>query len=163
MDEEHRLQHLGPKVIVILGIRRGRKDVFGIVVLLEVKQDGGRFDDGEVVSVGISDRRDTAVGLEFKEPWLGKKGRLDGCTRCLVTCIVFRMVRDEIDEMASSASWAIRMTGESLTDLFLSALANVNLGMVVLELGVNSLELLKEDCDLLRRHTRPGGGMERSD
>ena len=66
--EEDPLQHLA--VLVRARLRVERELELGVVVLLEVEQDRGGLEDGEVVAVAVDEDGDAAVRVHLDEPWL---------------------------------------------------------------------------------------------
>lgn len=62
------MHHLA--VVVGVGDRVERKLVFRVIVLGEIKKDGRRLEDIEVVPRGVHNRWNTAVGVDFYEPFL---------------------------------------------------------------------------------------------
>ena len=67
-SEEDPLQHLAVAVGILLLVER--ELVVLVVVLLEVEQDRGGLEDGEVVARAVNERRDAAVGVQLDEPRL---------------------------------------------------------------------------------------------
>lgn len=66
--EEDPLEQLAVMVGVRVPVER--ELVLLVVVLLEVKQDRCRFENGEVVARAVDEGRDPAVRVQLDEPWL---------------------------------------------------------------------------------------------
>ncbi len=66
--EENPLEHYA--IIIWFGLRVEPKLIFLVVVLGEVEKNGGSLEHGEVIPRLVNYYGNTAVRVEFDEPWL---------------------------------------------------------------------------------------------
>ena len=67
-SEEDPLQQNAPVIRVSLAVET--KDIVLVVMLLQVNQNCGGLEDGEVVPAVVDDDGDTPVRVQLDEPWL---------------------------------------------------------------------------------------------
>lgn len=150
-DTQHPLQHFGAVVLPVRTRLGERELVLGVVVLLQVKQDGGGLEDGEVVAVGVDNGGDAAVGVDLRQNEGEEKGVAESA-RTREKARQRGVGGEEMGDRRHNPEGRDRPFGTDLDEprLLLRVLANIDGMDVVVELaGVGGLKLLQEDGHFL--------------